>query len=204
MTLEVKKISCTRSHRELFSGIDFCLNSGEVVLIEGKNGSGKSTLLKVLSGLRKPDKGKVFWCGKPLASNGIEYSKQMAWVSHHNGVKESMTAKENLKLFAALSQVEATNIDELLCKVGLKGYGNRPVHQFSAGMKRRLSLSRLLMKQAKLWILDEPQASLDKEGIALFEKLADKHLSQGGMIAMSSHHDIQFEQHPVLKLKLLT
>ena len=203
MILEVKNVSCTRSHRKLFSGIDFCLNAGEVVLIEGKNGSGKSTLLKVLSGLRRPDKGEVLWCGKSLPFNGVEYTKQIAWVSHHNGVKESMTAKENLKLFSALSNVKSVDIDEVLCKIGLNGFGNRPVHQYSAGMKRRLSLSRLLLKEAKLWILDEPQASLDKEGVALFEKLAGDHLSQGGMIAMSSHHDVQLDKHRVLKLNLL-
>ncbi len=202
MMIEAKNLSCIRSHKQLFSELSFSLDSGQLLLVEGENGSGKSTLLRILAGLRRPDEGELFWNKKPLVSALSDYSKQMTWVSHRNGIKESLTGRENLHAHAALSQIDARNIDEALRETGLKAHSNRLVQQYSAGMKRRLSLSRLLIKRAKLWILDEPQASLDKEGIALFERIASDHLLQNGMIIMSSHHDVQLGKHSVVKLNL--
>ena len=93
-------------------------------------------------------------------------------------------------------------ITNVLEKVGLQGYGNTPVRQFSAGMKRRLALSRLLTKKAKLWILDEPQGALDKAGIVLLEALITDHVANNGMVVMSSHHDVRIENSVIQNLNL--
>jgi len=76
------------------------------------------------------------------------------------------------------------------------------VKTFSAGMKRRLSLACLLITDAPLWILDEPQASLDSEGVQLFEELAETHLEMGGMIILTSHHPLSIAEERVQKLQL--
>jgi len=202
MILEVKNINCSRGHRQLFTGLNFSLNSSEVLLVEGKNGSGKSTLLKILSGLRRPDTGEVMWNKKNIETISSEYSQQMVWLSHRNGINDSLTAKENIQVSTSLTKTAEVNINQVLQQVGLKGYANTPVRQFSAGMKRRLALSRLITQQAALWILDEPQGALDKAGIELLESLIEDHVSNGGMVIMSSHHDVKFDNITVNTLQL--
>jgi len=202
MILEVKNINCSRGHRQLFTELNFSLSSKEVLVVEGKNGCGKSTLLKILSGLRRPDSGEVVWNNETITSISTEYSQQMVWLSHRNGINDSLTAKENIQVTTSLSKSTDINIDSVLERVGLKGYANTPVRQFSAGMKRRLALSRLLTQQAALWILDEPQGALDKAGIKLFESLVEEHVSNDGMVIMSSHHDVQFENITINTLQL--
>jgi len=192
MMLDVKNITCSRGHRQLFHDISFSVGIGQVFVIEGKNGRGKSTLLKILAGLRQPDIGEVVWNKQSTGSITTEYSQQISWLSHRNGINDSLTAKENIQLSHSLTKSNNVGINYLLDKVGLKGFANIPVRQFSAGMKRRLALSRLLANKAKLWLLDEPQGALDKEGIALLNEMIEEHVSNDGMVVMSSHHDVSF------------
>jgi len=200
--LEVKNLNCSRGHRSLFSGLNFKLSSSEVLLIEGGNGSGKSTLLKIVSGLRRPDAGEIMWNEHDINTIAADYSRQMVWLSHRNGINDSLTAKENIQIAISLSKSADININGVLDRVGLKAYANTPVRQFSAGMKRRLALSRLITQHASLWILDEPQGALDKAGVELLESLIAQHVANNGMVMMSSHHDVQFENITVQTLRL--
>ncbi|MFW5450771.1 MAG: cytochrome c biogenesis heme-transporting ATPase CcmA [Methylophagaceae bacterium] len=202
MMLEAKKLTCSRGYRDLFKDLSFDLKSGQLLLVEGENGSGKSTLLKILSGLRQPDNGKMYWNGDEVTFASTNYSKQIVWLSHRNGVNASLTAKENIQVTASLSKSKLTDINSILERVGLKPYANTPVRKFSAGMKRRLALSRLLVNKSKLWILDEPQSALDKIGIALLEGLIEQHVANDGMVVMSSHHDVLVKNVPITTLVL--
>jgi len=114
----------------------------------------------------------------------------MAYVGHLDGVKKELTVLENLKMSLALGITGQYSISEALTKVHLQGYDDVLVQALSAGQKRRLSLARLLITHNILWILDEPFTSLDKQGIALIESLMTEHCANGGMIVLTSHHDI--------------
>jgi len=190
MSLQLKNLHCYRGHRTLFTNLDISVEPGRVLVVAGKNGCGKSTLLKIISGLRQADEGEVFWNGLSLQENATEFEQQMIWLSHRNGLNESLTAKENIQYSTSLANYTDVNISSILERVGLKGYANTPVRQFSAGMKRRLAMSRLVSKPAKLWLLDEPQSALDKAGIRLLDELIIEHVTQGGAVVMSSHHDV--------------
>jgi len=202
MILKVKKISCSRGYRQLFGDLSFELRAGQLLLVEGENGSGKSTLLKIISGLRRPDDGEVTWNGDEIDSLASLYSQQIVWLSHRNGINTSLTAKENIQVAANLAKSKIKNLSSILARVGLEGYENTTVRQFSAGMKRRLALSRLLLNKATLWILDEPQTALDKAGMQLLEELIEHHVKNDGMVIMSSHHSVQFKTIPVGRLAL--
>lgn len=202
MLLEVKQISCSRNYRSLFNDLSFNIESGQLLLVEGKNGCGKSTLLRILSGLRQPDTGTIHWNNSEIKQASKHYSQQLVWLGHRNGINESLTAKENLQIAASFIKSKVSNIGYILKRVGLKPYANTPVRQFSAGMKRRLALARLLLNNAILWILDEPQSALDKTGIALLEGMIEQHVRNGGMVIMSSHHDINFKSIPLGRLAL--
>lgn len=201
-TLEAFDLACRRGERLLFRGQNFRLESGQLLLVEGRNGSGKTTLLKTLATLRLQDKGEIHWCGSPLNKLGSEYLGKFSWLGHHNGIKDDLTALENLRVTRALQPESDLKISDALYTIGLKGYRHTPARNFSAGMKRRLGLARLLLADTPLWILDEPQSALDKSGIQLFESLATEHMDRGGMIVMTSHHDVGFDPSYIQRLSL--
>ena len=198
--LEVADLSCSRDDRLLFSSLSFTLQPGGVLLLEGSNGSGKTTLLRTLCGFREADSGQIFWSGKPIAES--DYYANMAYVGHADGIKKELTVLENLRFALALSRPGKHPIEDALQKVQLAGYDDNPVQTLSAGQKRRLSLAKLLITDPLLWILDEPFTSLDKQGIALIESLIDAHVKQGGMVILTSHHDLSFPHTSLQRIHL--
>lgn len=199
-TLEGTGLSCIRDDRVLFEELAFELVSGQILLLEGKNGSGKTSLLRILCGFREPDSGEINWCGDAIKDS--QFHAQMAYVGHLDGIKKELTVLENLRMSVALSHSGQYSIDQALNKVHLKGYDDILVQALSAGQKRRLSLARLLITENVLWILDEPFTSLDKQGIALIETLMAEHCANGGMIVLTSHHDIDLPDVDVQRINL--
>ncbi|WP_040727849.1 cytochrome c biogenesis heme-transporting ATPase CcmA [Thiomicrorhabdus sp. Kp2] len=202
MRLTANQLSCIRSHKTLFKNISFELSSGQLLLVEGKNGAGKTSLLKLLTGLRRPDKGQVLWNNIDILKPESAFHSQLAWIGHQNPLKEEQTALENLELLSHLKSRNNLPLIKALKAVHLGQSKHILVKTFSAGMKRRLSLACLLITDAPLWILDEPQASLDREGVQLFEELAETHLNMGGMIILTSHHPLSIAEERVQKLQL--
>ena len=193
-------LSCIRDDRVLFEGLTFELVSGQVLLLEGKNGSGKTSLLRILCGFREADAGQILWCGDAI--NNSQYYADMAYVGHLDGVKKELTVSENLKVSLALGQSGQYSIQQALTKVHLTHYDDVLVQALSAGQKRRLSLARLLITKNSVWILDEPFTSLDKQGIELIETLMSEHCASGGMIVLTSHHDIELHDVDVQRIFL--
>ncbi len=203
-TLQAQKLSCIRDDRLLFSSLDFTLHSQQVLLLEGKNGSGKTSLLRILCGFREPDAGSVQWCGEPISSNG-QYRADMAYIGHLDGIKKELTVLENLQFALALAAqacAEADAIQAALARVQLAGFDDMPAQTLSAGQKRRLSLARLLLAPCPLWILDEPFTALDKQGIALSEQLMAEQCDRGGMIVLTSHHELNLPSTDVQRIRL--
>lgn len=200
MSLQAIGLSCSRDDRLLFEGLNFELTPGRVLLLEGRNGSGKTSLLRILCGFREADAGQVLWCGESIKDG--QYYTDMAYVGHLDGIKKELTVLENLTVSLALSRSGLYSIEQALAKVRLSGYDDALVQSLSAGQKRRLSLARLLITRNHLWILDEPFTSLDKEGIALIETLMTEHCVNGGMIVLTSHHDIDLHSKFVQRIYL--
>ncbi|MEC4750230.1 cytochrome c biogenesis heme-transporting ATPase CcmA [Methylomicrobium sp. Wu6] len=193
-------LSCIRDDRVLFEELNFTLHAGQVLLLEGKNGSGKTSLLRILCGFREADAGQVLWLGEPIDDS--RYYADMAYVGHLDGIKKELTVLENLNVSLALGRPGRFSIDEALVRVHLNGYDDVPAQSLSAGQKRRLSLARLLTTGNRLWILDEPFTSLDRAGIALIESLMREHCADGGMIVLTSHHDIDLHDAVVQRIHL--
>ena len=202
MSLTVTDLAAMRDYRTLFENISFSLTEGQLLLVEGPNGSGKTTLLKLISGLRRADAGTIQWSNFPIDAPDCRLNQQMAWLSHNNPLKEDLSALENLQMLGAIRPRNQISKIDALKTVGLGKAKHKPVKTFSAGMKRRLALASLLIADTPLWILDEPQAALDKEGISLFESLALAHLQNRGMIVMTSHHVVNLPEQHMIRLNL--
>jgi len=201
--LEASGLGCVRDDRSLFEDLSFRLSSGQVLLLEGRNGSGKTSLLRLLCGMRQPDAGEIRWDGEDIFRLGPDYHTHIAYVGHKDGVKHDLTAFENLKLARGLAAPNLdTSIEDALRQVELWGFDDVAARNLSAGQQRRLALARLLVTRANLWILDEPFTSLDSRGIAIVETLFSNHVARGGMLAVTSHHQVQLGDAETIRIDL--
>ena len=200
--LETRELTCVKDDRVLFEGLNLSLKPGQILLVEGKNGSGKTSLLRILTGLNLPESGDVLWRGQPISEVGADYYEQINYIGHHDGVKRDLTCLENLRLVQAMGKPLPITLDDALERVNLLRFGDNFVATLSAGQKRRLALARLVVTEATLWIMDEPFTSLDKASMAMFQAMFEAHLATGGIIVMTSHHDIEMPDCDVQRLNL--
>jgi heme exporter protein A len=201
--LVADSLACVRDDRTLFEGLSFQLSPGQALLLEGRNGSGKTSLLRTLCGMRRPDAGEIRWDGEDIFDLGPDYHAHIAYVGHKDGVKHDLTVAENLRLARGLGTPNPdANLDDVLTRVELWGYDEVAARNLSAGQQRRLALARLLVTRASLWILDEPFTSLDSLGIGIVESLFANHVAQGGMLAVTSHHQVSLHDTEILRINL--
>jgi len=205
---EALNLSCVRDERTLFSGLNFTIEPGEMVQIEGRNGAGKTSLLRILAGLSSPDAGEVRWQGVNTRRQRDVFHQQLLYLGHQPGIKSVLTAFENLAFYLSVNRqsvkgkADADTIYQALENVGLLGYEDVTVAQMSAGQQRRVALARLWLSDAPLWILDEPLTAIDKEGVATLIALFEQHTQQGGMVLLTTHQDLQGMNRDVRKLRL--
>jgi heme exporter protein A len=190
--LTATQLECIRGNRRLFSGIEFAVEAGNVLRIEGANGSGKTSLMRMICGLRKPDSGEICWQAQPIDEIGEQYRAQVAYLGHANGVKNELSAIENLRMSAQLAGEVISEEDaySALQRLGLAGREDLPSKVLSQGQKRRVALARLLVTKKSLWLLDEPVASLDQQAVETVEAMLQAHLAQGGMALLTTHQSI--------------
>lgn len=195
-------LGCRRGRHWLFRDVSLVVRPGQVLVVTGANGAGKTSLLRLLAGLRAPDAGRVLWQGQDIAQAGCGLGRSLLWLGHEDAFKGQLTAHENLSLLAAMRPDARVSVSQALDQVGLSAREGLAVSGFSAGMKRRLSLAGLLVCRGSLWVLDEPQTSLDVEGVALFERLLAAHLQRGGMAVITTHHGVHLPPDRVCSLLL--
>ncbi len=193
--LRADNLSYEINDKLILDGISFSVNSGQILFIEGSNGSGKTTLLRILSGLMQADEGSVSWNGNDIEEERIEYNLYMTYIGHSTGVKSELSTLENINFFSALSGLNRNNDPVTAMNWGgLKAYQDTPGRHLSYGQQRRIALTRLLMEPSRLWILDEPFAGLDKNMIADLRMRFIEHANNGGLLILTSHQHIEFEQ----------
>lgn len=189
--LILDSIAFERDDCLLFSGICLSLESGEILQIEGPNGVGKTTLLRILSTALTPSAGKLFWQGSDVARHRQLYLQNLLFLGHLPGLKQSLSPTENLIWWRRTHRDRSLlKNEEILSSLGLCGYEDTPCYALSAGQQRRAVLARLLVTEARLWILDEPFTAIDKQGVADLEALLIAHARRGGMAVLSTHQDL--------------
>lgn len=167
--------------------INYRLPASRSLLLTGHNGSGKTTLLRLLATALRPTFGQLRVLGMDAHNNTPDIRHNTALLSHANYHYEDLNAEQNLRLLARLLQKPAANIPHLLERVGLLSRKQSPVRQFSAGMRKRLAIARLLLKAPRLALLDEPFGELDPAGIADMENLIRELKTQGTTLVLATH-----------------
>ncbi len=195
--LVVHNLQGARGDRVLFSDLSFRLRPAEFLHITGPNGSGKTTLLRIVCGLLSPERGEIRWRGRDIRKVPTQYRMESTYVGHRDGLKAELTALENLDIAARLYGGGINHsLDDCIRVLGLRQCQDLMVAQLSAGQRRRLALGRLLVKNAILWILDEPFTAIDDQGRDVVEAHLISHLEQGGMVVLTSHQPVS---HPRLR-----
>tara|TARA_B100000029_G_scaffold316368_1_gene308773 strand:- start:14521 stop:15126 length:606 start_codon:yes stop_codon:yes gene_type:complete len=191
---EIKNISCIRGNKLLFKNINFKLNNKDLLVIKGSNGSGKTSLLKVLSGLIKPLSGNIIIKEKNINKIKDEYFKYIEYIGHENAIKSSLTVKENLDFYLKIKKnLSKKNLDKAIKIFDLKKILDIRAEHLSSGEKRRVSLSKLILSNNKIWFLDEPTTGLDKKNFSNFLKILKKHLNSNGLAIIATHDDIKIK-----------
>jgi heme exporter protein A len=189
--LEARALSFHRQDEPVFAPLDFRLHAGELALVEGDNGSGKTTLLRMLAGLLHRSAGELLWRGEALQRD--QCAGEILFLGHQLGLKADLSPRENLRIAAGLHGArEGLSVASVLADIGLRGYDDEPVRRLSAGQKKRAALARLVLLPARLWLLDEPYANLDRTGIALVNALIESHTDAGGAAMVTSHGTVSF------------
>ena len=203
-SLVVTNLAVVRGERMLFDKLNFALKNGSVLYLIGTNGSGKTTLLRTVCGLSQPYAGSIDWNGESIASLAEEYSKNILYIGHLPGIKEDLTALENLQFSLALlgADVPASQATEVLSMLGLAKGMHLPTRMLSQGQKRRVVLARLWLQNLPMWILDEPFTALDAAATDLLKQKIESFANAGGMVIMTSHQDFSLNVPQFTLLKL--
>ena len=193
-----------RGERLLFEKLNFKCSNGTVLYLQGANGTGKTTLLRTLCGLSKPYAGSINWCGENINSLAEEYYKHVLYIGHLPGIKEDLTALENLQFSMALSGTpfHLLQATEVLKMLGLARGLNLPTRMLSQGQKRRVALARLWLQDSLLWVLDEPFTALDVAATELLKQKIETFANAGGMVIMTTHQEVIIDAPNFMQLRL--
>lgn len=189
LAVEAIDISKRFGARWAISRLSFSLEQGRSLLLTGHNGSGKTTLLRIISTAAFPTAGTLKVLGFDSKKQRDSLRPSVALVSHASFHYEDLTAAQNLLLSAKFLGIKdaATTVQALLERMGLASRADSAVRQFSAGMRKRLAIARLLMKAPKVALLDEPFGELDPAGILQMEQLIRDLQTQGTSVVLATH-----------------
>ena len=175
--------------------LDLQIQEGEVFGFLGPNGSGKSTTILMLLGLTEPSEGHSQVCGFDPTREPLQVKRQVGYLPESVGFYNDLTGRENLLYMASLNKIPRPAAEhkaaEFLGMVDLTGAANQLVGQYSRGMKQRLGLAEVLMKDPRLVILDDPTLGLDPAGVQWLLQLIEEMSSQRQIAVFVSSHQLQ-------------
>ena len=174
--------------------LTFSIQEGEIFGFLGPNGSGKTTTLLMLLGLTEPSRGSASVAGLNPTRDAIKVKRMVGYIPENIGFYDDMNGKENLQFIARLNNipdpVSTSKIEEALERVGLKDEAEKKVAAFSRGMRQRLAIAELLIKEPRIAFLDEPTLGLDPEGTTLITDYIQSLSKDNHMTILLSSHDL--------------
>jgi ABC-2 type transport system ATP-binding protein len=200
MSAVIETRNLTKRYRDLIAvnGLNLSVEEGEIFGFLGPNGAGKTTTILTLLGLTEPSGGKVRVCGFDPAREPLEVKKRVGYLPENPGFYDDLSGRDNLLYIARLNRIPereaGRRLDQLLEQVGLAKDGGRNVREYSRGMKQRLGIAEVLVKEPQVLILDEPTLGLDPDGAArILELITAVSRERGHAVLLSSHmlHQVQ-------------
>ncbi len=178
--LSVADLTLERYFAPVFLPVSFRLEPGKLLLITGDNGCGKTTLIRLLAGVLAPSQGSI----------GYDV-EDMLYVGHLLAVKDDLSVTENIEFMRQFIGTGGEPTAKIVDRVGLRRVARQPARTLSAGQRKRCALARLLLSDARLWLLDEPYANLDRQGMAMMDDMLRRHVERDGACALTTHGSLR-------------
>jgi len=198
--LESRDLAAFRGDRLIFEDISFGLAAGGALILVGENGAGKTTLLRLLAGFVPRAAGQLLWDGADALEDLAAHGRRIAWLGHQDAVKPGLTVAENLDPWARGAGERRAARETALAAMGMAEFAEVPGRMLSAGQRRRVAISRLLLADAPLWLLDEPTTALDVASVARLGAVLAGHRAAGGMVIAATHLDLPLPEATRLSL----
>ena len=163
---------------------------GKLYVVVGDNGAGKTTFLRIIAGLSQPSGGKISVLGNPDIKN---VRSQIGYMAHPSLLYDEMSGMENLRYFAGLYAVPGERCRDAIASVKLDPDLERPVGQYSQGMRQRMSLARALLNDPRLLLLDEPFSNVDAHSAREMSVLLAEMRDQGKTLFVVTHQPALLE-----------
>lgn len=187
--LQTNHITKTIGGRNLVNDVNLHIKKGEIYGFLGPNGAGKTTVMKMITNLWKPTSGTIEVFGEMVTPQSYEILKRMGSIIEFPTFYEHMTGYENLKLHCEyMGYYNHGSIENALDMLGLTDAVNKPVKNYSLGMKTRLGIARAILCKPELLILDEPTNGLDPAGMKQIRDLLKTLCTEYGITIMISSH----------------
>lgn len=190
--LTVESAGISKGGRLVVGNRGFTLFDGCILNVHGPNGSGKTSLLEFCKGIDVWDYGKILYRGVDIFDDIECYFRASQYIGHDLGLDEDLTVLDNINLYAALYNGRLL-IEAAMHTFGVLHLACEVVGKLSAGQKKRVALSRLLLDRAKIWLLDEPFANLDSEYQNILMQAMKARAGQNGIVVFTSHASIKEE-----------
>jgi heme exporter protein A len=201
--LKATNLQLWRGDRHVLRGVSFEISAGEALHVSGPNGVGKTSLLRVICGLLHAEEGAVWWNGMPTSAANSAYLGALAYLAHDTALKGDLTALENLRFSVGLKrQLADHDAFAVLRELGVDACAQLPCRVLSAGQRRRVALCRILLSDARLWVLDEPFTNLDAASSAHVAQALGAHVGSGGLALVAAHQGLDLPEHAMRRLEL--
>ncbi len=187
--VELRDVSKRFGTQWALARVSYSLPMGESLLLTGPNGSGKTTLLRLIATAASPTAGELRVLGLDSRTQREDIRQRVGLLSHASFLYEDLSAHQNLTLMSRLLGLKdpKQRVASLLSEVGLPPHSPKPIRQFSAGMRKRLAIARLLLKAPELALLDEPFGALDPRGITQMETIIRELSQRGTTVILATH-----------------
>lgn len=199
--LKVNALAFDYIDKTVFRDVQFSLDAGQLLHLQGGNGVGKTTLLKLLAGLLQPSSGAIFWNNISIHDDLPSWQQHICYVGHKMGLSLDLTIRENC-YFDLHWQRRRVSFTDLLKSFNLTELADIPCSKLSQGQRRRAALLRIAMTDARVWLLDEPFVALDKPSMEALAYCLKQHLADNGLIILTSHQSLadNFDDYEVYAL----
>lgn len=189
LMIQARHLRKTYGPTAVLEDVSLLLGAGQGLTLLGPNGTGKTTLLKIVATLLRPTSGSLHIAGTDAVKEPDAVRAAIDMVGHGSWVYEDLSALENLRFWAVMGGHDAGRgrLHAALEQVELDASADRRVRTFSAGMKRRLALARVLLGRSRLLLLDEPFTGLDRAGRKWLGEFLLSFKARGGALIVATH-----------------
>ena len=189
--LSLQDIVVFRGRKPVLNGLNASADNGDVVALLGPNGAGKTTLLHFIAGVLKGDSGDIYYRGRKIDTNSLRWRRTLAYVLDDGGIIPLLTVEEQIYLQSILTGVDrsesAQRTGYVIDLLELNKYRDYRGDELSSGVRKRLGIGLGIVRDADVFLFDEPYSSLDVQATAVFGQILKTLKNRGRIVLVASH-----------------